>query len=552
MTKRVLNIDADEAAQGVFAAAKDMHLDGDIAQTSTLVSVATSRARVFLTSPRRASPSPTRSLSLHFDDTTESDAAESGEEQENPMRGLTDSGEEDGCFMLSDPSAPAGRPPGDRHRKRQRHSSPRFPVHGEFVTGRVEPLVLGPMPNAPRLGIRLRPTPLAELQVQPRWARVREEEHTVGVYGTPRRISATHCTSGAMTDRNKHELPQCLYFDETFRSDWATRRHRELPLRMVVSPRFAEWLMGVPRGWSSTQPIDSADRKRHFVFSKTLFLRRHRHPTISLFSGCGALDLALLPWCAPIAYCDICPAAVDVLKARMNDGSLPNGPVFCDARHLTKVALERQVPGLQTTHRGGQVGAPGVFAGTLGEAQGRMGCAVEGVGLVFGFPCTDISKAGLRAGLDGRQSSLVFEALRIGDELDVKWMFVENVDGMTTSGSDERLVDAVIKRGFRCRWVVLSASNGGSPQRRKRWFMLAWRRGFVPSMLMPDQGSMLRDHIQTELGLNFNGGRPTPPTDWMTEVDTYKVTKPSLELLGNSVVPVQAMLAASILAHPWQ
>jgi len=71
-------------------------------------------------------------------------------------------------------------------------------------------------------------------------------------------------------------------------------------------------------------------------------------------------------------------------------------------------------------------------------------------------------------------------------------------------------------------------------------------------MLMPDQGSMLRDHIQTELGLNFNGGRPTPPTDWMTEVDTYKVTKPSLELLGNSVVPVQAMLAASILAHPWQ
>ena len=82
--------------------------------------------------------------------------------------------------------------------------------------------------------------------------------------------------------------------------------------------------------------------------------------------------------------------------------------------------------------------------------------------------------------------------------------------------------------------------------------MLAWRYGFEPGMLMPRQGDRSLDQIRRELGLDFNGGRPHP-RHWMVGMEEYKTdraTQPALEALGLSVVPLQAMLAASLLAHP--
>ena len=70
-------------------------------------------------------------------------------------------------------------------------------------------------------------------------------------------------------------------------------------------------------------------------------------------------------------------------------------------------------------------------------------------------------------------------------------------------------------------------------------------------MLIPPQEA-LHDAFAAEMGLNFNGGRPSPPADWMIEKETYAQengAKQSLELLGNCVVPHQAVLAASILAN---
>ena len=139
-----------------------------------------------------------------------------------------------------------------------------------FDEGRVESLVVGAMPVCPPLNIRLRTTPLRELQIRPRWACVCTEDTIIQYYGTLRRTSATHASSGALTDRNKHELPQCLYFDADFRTDWAARRHRELPMRMAVAPRFAEWLMGVPAGWTSGEPLEAAVRHEHIAFLRDI------------------------------------------------------------------------------------------------------------------------------------------------------------------------------------------------------------------------------------------------------------------------------------------
>ena len=82
--------------------------------------------------------------------------------------------------------------------------------------------------------------------------------------------------------------------------------------------------------------------------------------------------------------------------------------------------------------------------------------------------------------------------------------------------------------------------------------MLAWRFGFRPENLMPPQGGAIHKYIKLETGLDFNGGRPMPPATWMVDGDEYESgeVQSTLNMLNLSVNPIQAMLAASLLAHP--
>ena len=48
-------------------------------------------------------------------------------------------------------------------------------------------------------------------------------------------------------------------------------------------------------------------------------------------------------------------------------------------------------------------------------------------GIVAGFPCVDISQAGLQSGLAGLHSSLVFVVFRICDMKRARFIFFENV-----------------------------------------------------------------------------------------------------------------------------
>lgn len=51
-----------------------------------------------------------------------------------------------------------------------------------------------------------------------------------------------------------------------------------------------------------------------------------------------------------------------------------------------------------------------------------------------GFPCQDISYAGLGAGLDGERSGLFYEAIRVVRELQPKVVVLENVAGIELTG----------------------------------------------------------------------------------------------------------------------
>lgn len=115
--------------------------------------------------------------------------------------------------------------------------------------------------------------------------------------------------------------------------------------------------------------------------------------------------------------------------------------------------------------------------------------------LTAGFPCQDLSTAGLRAGLTGARSGLWSEVVRAIVELKPKLVVLENVQGIYTAhatgnvepcawcvgddtNGDMRALDAVLadlaEIGFDAEWISVRASDIGAPHRRERWFCIAY------------------------------------------------------------------------------
>lgn len=97
--------------------------------------------------------------------------------------------------------------------------------------------------------------------------------------------------------------------------------------------------------------------------------------------------------------------------------------------------------------------------------------------ITFGSPCQDVSLAGRREGLDGEQSSLFYEAIRIIDELRPALAVFENVPGLLSShaGRDFAAVLGAFRQCGACDigWRILDAQHFGVPQRRRRVFVVA-------------------------------------------------------------------------------
>jgi DNA (cytosine-5)-methyltransferase 1 len=103
------------------------------------------------------------------------------------------------------------------------------------------------------------------------------------------------------------------------------------------------------------------------------------------------------------------------------------------------------------------------------------------VGLIAaGFPCQDLSQAGMTAGIAGKQSRLVEEVFkRLRDKRNgPRWLLLENVPFMLQlqRGKAMRyLVDALEDLGFTWAYRIVDARAFGVPQRRQRVLLLASR-----------------------------------------------------------------------------
>ena len=95
--------------------------------------------------------------------------------------------------------------------------------------------------------------------------------------------------------------------------------------------------------------------------------------------------------------------------------------------------------------------------------------------LVGGFPCQDLSQAGMTAGIGGTKSSLVGQIFRLLEQRRVPWVVLENVSFMLhldRGRALETIVLAFEELGYRWAYRVVN-SLAFLPQRRQRVIFVA-------------------------------------------------------------------------------
>jgi DNA (cytosine-5)-methyltransferase 1 len=94
-----------------------------------------------------------------------------------------------------------------------------------------------------------------------------------------------------------------------------------------------------------------------------------------------------------------------------------------------------------------------------------------------GFPCQDISYAGLGAGMvEGTRSGLFFEIVRVAGLLRPRFIVLENVAALLTRGLD-RVLGELAAVGYDAEWDCIPALAVGAPHRRDRVFIVAHAKG---------------------------------------------------------------------------
>lgn len=119
----------------------------------------------------------------------------------------------------------------------------------------------------------------------------------------------------------------------------------------------------------------------------------------------------------------------------------------------------------------------------LGPVEEIGGADLPSATLSWGsFPCQDLSVAGSMHGINGANSGLVWQWLRVMDELEQRPPIVvaENVVGLISALKGKHYIDlhnALVERGYRVGAVVMDASYW-VPQSRKRVFVIAVEQDF--------------------------------------------------------------------------
>ena len=111
--------------------------------------------------------------------------------------------------------------------------------------------------------------------------------------------------------------------------------------------------------------------------------------------------------------------------------------------------------------------------------------------LVAGFPCQDYSVAKSSAeGIEGQKGVLWWQIYEILKEKQPPFCIFENVDRLIKSPTKQRgrdfgiILACLAKLGYCAEWRIVNAAKYGSPQKRKRIFIFAYRADTEYALMM--------------------------------------------------------------------
>lgn len=176
---------------------------------------------------------------------------------------------------------------------------------------------------------------------------------------------------------------------------------------------------------------------------------------ISLFSGCGGLDLGF-----ERAGFNI-PVANEYDKkiwATFKKNHPKTHLIECDVRRITKKDILPYLPG-------------------------------EVDGIIGGPPCQSWSEAGALKGIEDERGQLFFDYIRILEEFQPRFFLAENVKGMLANRHSEA-VKNILKlfenAGYDVSLTLVNAKDYGVAEERKRVFYIGFRRDLKIDFKFPE------------------------------------------------------------------
>ena len=170
-----------------------------------------------------------------------------------------------------------------------------------------------------------------------------------------------------------------------------------------------------------------------------------------------------------------------------------------------------------------------------------------------GFPCQPVSVAGKRK-VQADSRWLWPEFSRIVSEVRPRYVIVENVPGLLTSGGMGDIFISLAQMGYDAEWGCVSAASVGAPHLRKRIFIVAYPSGEQNSSISNNESSKPYIFSSGEFrGSSLRSYRKT--TNWLFEPNVGRVAHgiPSrvdrLISLGNAVTPQQAECIGKLITE---
>jgi DNA (cytosine-5)-methyltransferase 1 len=219
--------------------------------------------------------------------------------------------------------------------------------------------------------------------------------------------------------------------------------------------------------------------------------RTRQHTAVDLFSGCGGMTVGL----KRAGFRVVGAVEINDLAARTYVMNHADVTVWRDdIRNVSGTSI---------------LGTVGMQRGELDLLAGCPPCQ--------GFSRLRTLNGGVR--VDDERNDLVFEFMRLVDELRPKAVLMENVPGLAADRRLTQFLDHLIALGYHCKHDVLDAARYGVPQRRERLIVLC---GLGATIEFSQEARSQRTVRDTIRGLP-RAGRSGDPAHDLVEQRTARV-----------------------------